>query len=208
MRKLILIRHVETDYARQGKCCGQKDIPLNAKGVKQARYMQAKLNSMKVDKVYCSDLKRTLQTAKIVFKDKIIYKRKALREIDFGQFSGLTYKEISKIYPNAYKKLLNNPINAKMPGGENMHNFSKRIIGCFDKINNQNTKETIALISHIGPIRVIILKILNLKFDKFWDIQQDIGAINIIEFGKKKSKIIINETNYLKTMNASTVIRH
>lgn len=195
MKRLILVRHGETIYSLQEKCCGQKDAALNVKGVKQAEQLQAKLKNVKVDRVYSSDLKRAYQTAKIIFNNKIIHKRKGLREIDFGQFTGLTYKEISRLYPSIYKTLMDNLAKAKMPKGESIHNFAKRVERSFNKIFEQNAAKTVAIVCHINPIRIIFLKILKQKLDKFWNIRQDVAAVNIIEFKRKIPKVIkINDT--------------
>lgn len=199
MKRLILIRHCETDYTLQKKYCGHKNISLNAKGIEQANSLLAKLINIKVDSVYSSDLVRAFQTAKIIFSDKIIHKRKALREIDFGQFCSLTFKEANRLYPDAYKTLIKNPQNAKIPKGESMHDFAKRVGRCFDRICKQNPEKTVALVSHGGPIRIILLKIARQGLDKFWDIQQDLAAINIIEFYNGIPKIIkINNTSHLR----------
>lgn len=199
MKKLILIRHGETDYGLQGKYCGYDDIPLNANGIKQANCLRAKLKKIRIDIVYSSDLKRAYQTAKIIFQNKVIHKRKGLREIDFGQFSGLTFEEANRLYPDVYKIWLNNPANAKIPDGENLHNFAKRVKGSFNKIFKQNMKKTVALVTHGGPIKIVLLKILNQDLDKFWDIQQDLAALNIIEFRNGTAKVVrINDTLHLK----------
>lgn len=190
MRKLILIRHGETNYTALGKYCGHKDIPLNKKGMVQADRIWLKLKKTKVDKVYSSDLKRTLQTAKIVFKDKEIFKKKDLREIDFGRFCGLTIKETFRLYPKIYKVWLNKPLDVKMPEGESVADFTKRVLRCFRSISNQNLKKTVAIVSHGGPIRIILLNLLKLGIDRFWDIEQDVAAVNIIEFQNRVPKIL------------------
>lgn len=199
MKKLFLIRHGETDYTLHRKYCGQKNIPLNANGIKQANYLRTKLKNIKIDKVYSSDLKRAFQTAKIVFQNKIVHKRKALREIDFGKFCGLTFEEASRLYPDVYKTWLSNPANVKIPKGESLTNFAKRVERCFDEIFSQNAKKTVVLVSHGGLIRIILLKILGQGLDKFWKIQQDSAALNIIEFKNGVARIVkLNDVYHLK----------
>ncbi len=199
MKKLILIRHGETDYTLQRRYCGHEDISLNARGIEQANYLRYKLKNIKVDRVYSSDLKRTFQTAKIIFQNKIIYKRKKLREIDFGVFSGLTLEDVNRLYPDVYKAWLDNPANVKIPEGESLPGFVRRVEKSFNKIFNQNMKKTVALVSHGGTIRVILLKMLRQDLDKFWNIQQDSTALNIIGFKNGIPEIIkINDTSHLK----------
>lgn len=180
MKKLILIRHGETDYTEQRRYCGHGDVPLNARGIEQAEYLRAKLKNIKIDTIYSSDLKRALQTAKIAFPKRIIYRRKGLRENDFGRFSGLTYEEAGKTYPRAYSLWMHNPLDAKIPGGENLPNFAKRVEGCFKRIFDRNPKKTVAIVSHGGAIHIILLKLRKQGLDKFWDIAVKTAAVNIV----------------------------
>ncbi|UCD55420.1 MAG: histidine phosphatase family protein [Candidatus Omnitrophota bacterium] len=182
MKKLILIRHGETAYTLKRKYCGHENIALNATGMEQAKCLRPKLKDIKIDTIYSSDLKRAFQTAKIAFPKRAILKKKGLREINFGRFSGLTFEEADKLYPKFYGTWLNNPIKAKIPNGENFSDFAERIERCFNAISRQNSKKTVALFTHGGPIRIIILKILQKGLDKFWDIEVGTGDINIMDF--------------------------
>ena len=182
MKKLILVRHGETDYTLERKYCGHENIALNAAGIKQAKRLRSKLKGLKIDTLYSSDLKRALQTAKFAFPKRVILKRKGLREINFGRFSGLTFEEANKIYPGVCNALLSNPIKTKIPKGDNFFDFANRVEKCFKTILRQNSGKTVALVTHGGVIRIIILKILQKSFDKFWDINPEIAGIKIIDF--------------------------
>ena len=67
MEKLILIRHGQTDYTLQRRYCGHEDIPLNDYGIKQVTRLRKRLNNIRIDNVYSSNLKRALETAQILF---------------------------------------------------------------------------------------------------------------------------------------------
>ena len=101
--KLILIRHGETDGTYQKRYCGVTDLPLNKMGIEQVENASRNLKKEKIDKVYSSDMKRTIQSANIVFKDKDIEKLSSLREMNFGIFEGLTYEEIMKKHSDSYE---------------------------------------------------------------------------------------------------------
>lgn len=199
--KLILIRHGETDWSYQKRYCGFTDIPLNEKGKAQARQLSKRLEEEKVHKVYSSDMKRTLQFAKIVFKDAPIERLASLREMNLGMFEGLTYQEIMEAYPEIYRKWLNDPRDVTIPGGEGLNDLAKRVRESLIKIlshDNSNSNRTIAVFTHAGPIRVILCDILNLGLKEFWQIEQDLANFNIIEFVKGKNKIhLLNDTSYL-----------
>jgi len=181
MPKLILIRHGQTDYNSQNKYCGFSNPPLNEKGVAQARKLSAELKSRKIDKVYSSDLKRAHQTAEIVFPGFSVEKRTGLREINFGLFEGLDYRQITQKYPAVYKSWVENPLEAQIPKGESLKIFAERVIKGLEDIFSENKGKTIALVTHGGPIRVITLNKREKELKDFWDINQDLGTYSVIE---------------------------
>ena len=170
MKRVILIRHGETDYTLKGRRCGQRDIPLSQKGARQAGELHDLFKKMMVDSIYCSDLKRSYQTAQIVFRGKHIKQRKMLREIDFGSFAGLTYAQIKRKYPRAYKIFKKRPMDSLIPSGENMSDFAERITKAIDSILNKEKGKTVALVCHIHAIRIMILHLIKEDFNNFWEL--------------------------------------
>lgn len=96
---LFLIRHGQTDWNLKGRWQGSYDIPLNDAGVMEATSLREKVNSIKPDIVYSSDLKRAYETATLACRDMNIQiiKDSRLRERKLGQFEGLTTDEISRL---------------------------------------------------------------------------------------------------------------
>ncbi|NQT06682.1 MAG: histidine phosphatase family protein [Candidatus Omnitrophica bacterium] len=199
MKKLILIRHGETDYTIKNKFCGHEDIPLNKDGILQAALLKTKLESLNIEKVYSSDLKRAMQTAEILFSNKRIVKRKGLREIDFGKLSGYTHEQVNKLHPELFKEWLNHPECMKVPGGENIKGFTRRVLKTFSGISLRNKRNVVAIVSHGGPIRAILVSLLGLDAKMFWRIEQGVTALNVITFNKGIARVIkINDTAHLK----------
>src|SRR3989338_483082 len=100
--KLILIRHGQTAWNAKKIYCGAKEIGLNAKGKKQAAVLRRQLNKVIIHSVYSSDKKRAMQTARIIFKKAKINRIKELREMHFGVFEGLSYRQVLRRYPQIY----------------------------------------------------------------------------------------------------------
>lgn len=190
--KLILIRHGLTNYNLKNKYCGFSNIGLHKIGRTQVNKLKSKLRELTVDIVYCSDLKRSWQSAKIIF-DKSnfpIIKNPNLREIDFGKWEGLDFKQASKIYPFIYKKWLRNPFCIKIPGGERTGYFVKRIKKELKNIIKDNPNKTVAIVGHAGVIRVILNSVLGVKKEDFWKLDLNPQTIYIIKYdGGLKPKV-------------------
>jgi len=157
--KLILIRHGSTDWNIEKRYSGLIDIGLNDKGKKEARCLYKRLKQEKVNKVYASDRKRAIQTARIIFKGLKIEKIPDLREVHFGCFEGLTHEEIMKKHGKIYKRWLNNPFCVAVPGGEDLKDFRKRVINAVRKIISLNRNKTVAVVCHGGTISILTGKI-------------------------------------------------
>ncbi len=199
MTRLILIRHGETDYNLQNKYCGFSNQPLNKNGIWQSKRLAGRLANLKVEKVYSSDLKRTVETAKIIFKHHSIEQLADFREMNFGIFEGLKYDEIVEEYPGLYKNWINNPTKVKIPDGEALEDLAERVRKRLAFLLSQNKDKEITLVTHGGPIRVIFCDALKFGPDSFWNIKQDIAAINIIDYPKNSSPTVVkmNDTSHL-----------
>lgn len=204
MTRLILIRHGQTDYNLAKRYCGLSDPPLNHKGIEQAKRLAVRLKGLGIDRVYSSALARAYDTAVLIFKNKTIKKSADLREMDFGIFDGLTRREIIKKRPSLYKSWIDNPLEVKIPGGEKPTQFRRRIRRYFSFILSRHPDETIAVVTHGGPIRVILCDALGYDMKMFLQIEQSVGALNIIEYSEKLAPVVIkmNDTSHLLNKKA------
>lgn len=206
MSRLILIRHGETDCYLENKYCGFSNPSLNKKGIWQSKMLSNRLTNIKVERVYSSDLKRAVETAKIIFKNNFVEQLPDFREMNFGVFEGLRYDEIVKKYPSLYKNWINNPTKVKIPNGEALQDLVKRVRKRVTFLLSQNKNGKIALVTHGGPIRVILCDVLKFSLDSFWKIKQDIAAINLIDYPEGSSPIVVkmNDISHLTMQEVAT----
>ena len=103
MTTLLLARHGETEWNREGRWQGWADPPLNETGREQARALREQLRETPFDAVYSSDLRRAHETAEIVAAPHgvPVIADEGLREIDVGSWSGLTRAEQEARFPGA-----------------------------------------------------------------------------------------------------------
>jgi len=195
MTRLFLIRHGETDYNLNRRYCGFSDLSLNETGRSQVQFLAERLKEFKIDTLYSSDLLRAVETAKIIFKDKTIHKMQEFREMNFGIFEGLNFVEIVEKSPKIYRRWIDNPLEVDIPEGETFTDFCNRVKKGLSFILSKNQDKQISLITHSGPIKVILCELLGCGLDKFWDLKQDNTALNIIDYPEGSSPVIIKMNN-------------
>jgi alpha-ribazole phosphatase len=104
MSRVLFIRHAETEMA--GRYCGHSDPDLSAQGRAQLTRLTEQLREEILDTVYSSDLRRATSTAQAIAAGRNIPRvlRPALREIDFGDWEGMSWKQIEQLDPDYAQK--------------------------------------------------------------------------------------------------------
>jgi alpha-ribazole phosphatase len=198
---LILIRHGETLYNRSRRYQGHGDMSLTKKGKRQAKEVAIRLRNESLDAIYSSDLKRTRYTAKVIngYHSLKINILPELREIDFGDWEGKTYNEIQKEWKGLLSRWEKEPSKIKIPNGESIKDLAGRVRFTIKKIISNHLDQKIAIITHGGPIRIILMNALGLGADNWWEMITSNGGISIIEYQSKKAKVLLqNDTSHLR----------
>jgi alpha-ribazole phosphatase len=193
MVKIHLIRHGETD-GNVEKRHQNSLTPLNENGLNQAAQVSEKLKNIKFSAIYSSPFKRTLQTAEEIAKyhnHLELKKVHNLHERHFGDFVGLTKKEILAIMPDINEQFEKHKSNWKAPNGESMREVQERALNALKEIAEKHPEdENIAVISHGGVILTILSHILNVDIDNVFDIRHpNNGEIIEIDWNKEKINV-------------------
>jgi broad specificity phosphatase PhoE len=96
---VVLVRHGETEWARDGRHTGRTDIPLTERGRRQASALATPLGEWTFGLVLSSPLQRALETCRRAGFGSEAQLRPELMEWDYGQFEGLTSREIARKQP-------------------------------------------------------------------------------------------------------------
>ncbi len=155
MTTLLLVRHGETDWNRDGRWQGGSDTSLNDAGREQARTLAEQLDG-NIDAVYSSDLARARETADIVAAklDLAVQIDPRLRERGFGSWEGLTTTEIEQRFADAHGRWLAGE-GAGADDAETFEDFFARVSDFLADVLRLHPEEEILVISHGGSIRVI-----------------------------------------------------
>lgn len=158
-RKIILIRHGETDHNRQGIWQGWTDTPLNKKGLKQAEELAKHLKSEVIDAIFTSDFKRASQTAKAIAEKLGIkpIKTKKLRERNLGKIEGMLRKKSEEDHRDLLHKMFDYTDDTwSEHGGESLRELKTRVNKFLKKIKMDYKDKIIAIVTHGGTKRMLI----------------------------------------------------
>jgi probable phosphoglycerate mutase len=140
----------------KGVCKGHTDIPLNARGILQARQMAQALKDINLtfDVLYTSDLKRASDTANAIVElfDVDAQVDSELRERHFGALQGLSISEAPLRRPDIWQAHIARDLEHDLDGGESIQQFALRVQNTLDKIQARHTGKTILIVSHGGTL--------------------------------------------------------
>jgi broad specificity phosphatase PhoE len=150
---ILLARHGETDWNRDGRFQGHADPPLNEKGRAQAADLSAALAAEELAAVYSSPLRRALETAQVVAAAHGLepVALDGLREVDVGSWQGLTRSELEERYPDQFARWLDHG-----PGwedGESYDEMGRRAVATLLELAAAHPGERVLAVTHGGPIR-------------------------------------------------------
>jgi len=200
MKKLFLIRHGETDGNAQLRYFGHSDIRLNQNGIEQAHRLAERLSYEPIDSIYSSDLARAFETAEIIAQSYglDVQRNRALREIDLGDWEGLTFEEIKARDEETVRRWMLEFATFRMPNGESVPEFKGRVEQEIDHIIAKNPESNICVVAHGGVTRMAICYLLGWDLGSFWYLRQDTGCLNIIDFGSSKPTLLMLNSRRVK----------
>ena len=201
LTRLYLLRHGETDWNQKSIFQGQTDIDLNKRGREQAKKAAEITQKLEFDQIYSSDLKRAKNTALMISREKNseIKESKQLREMNFGDWEGLSFAEIKKQYSDLASAWQQDPVHNYPPGGEKLSDFKFRIEAFFQKIIERYQGNKILVVTHGGVIKLYLTAVLSIKLENFWQFQID--NCSLTELKIYDQEIILSKLNFTNTIN-------
>lgn len=205
---LLLIRHGETEWNTLGKFQGCTDINLSEEGIKQAELLKDRLKG-DFDFIYTSPLSRALETANILVADtnKKVSIANEIREINFGEWEGLTLREISERYPEIFKAWRSDKKESNICGGDSsINNAANRAVKCILDIVSKHKGEKIVIVAHGGIIKAGLIGLFDWDMTMYHKIALGNTCINTITFNDDLKPVLagLNDTNHLNC-HAKTV---
>ncbi len=180
--RFLLLRHGEVT-APPGALYGQTDVPLSPRGEIQSREAARALTGAGICRIVTSDLARCRLLADALGEAAgvPIETDPRLREVDFGAWSGLTWKEIDALEPGAFAARLRAFEDYRPPGGENIRDLADRTWQTVEGLMNETWGGTVAIVAHAGVNRVILARLMGLPFARILTLAQDFCCANVVD---------------------------
>jgi broad specificity phosphatase PhoE len=155
MTILLLVRHAETPWNREGRFQGHADPPLSAHGRRQAQGLADELVTSPPAAVYASDLRRAAETGEIVATrfDLPLETDRDLRKVDVGEWSGLTWPEVQARFPEGVER--HSERGHGWERGESYEEMVERVLTALRRIAARHDGERVLVVVHGGTVRAL-----------------------------------------------------
>ena len=209
--RLLLVRHGETDWNRDGRFQGQIDIPLNENGKKQGAQAGEFLEDVKIDAAVTSSMLRPKETAEKILEHHPGVNLEAtedLWEISHGEWEGKLESEIESGYPGLLGKWQSTPAVVQMPGGENLEDvWGRAKVGWHNVVaafSESDRPKTVMVVAHDAINKAILCQLFGLGPEHFWQFKQGNGAVSVIDYhGGPESVPVLSAANITTHLSGS-----
>jgi broad specificity phosphatase PhoE len=154
LRRIVLVRHGETDGQSSTRLHGSSDVPLSAEGREQMQAVARSLAGQRFDVVVASPLRRSWQSAWIVSRGAPVSLEPDFREIHFGHWEGRSLSELEQSDPVAFADWKARAPGFEYPGGEARAEFRARVERGLARLQASGARSALGVL-HKGVIRVI-----------------------------------------------------
>jgi alpha-ribazole phosphatase len=180
----LLIRHGHTRATERGLLYTDPEAELTEKGIEQARAIARYISKLTPHIMLCSKAKRVIDTANEIAPalsiNPLIYE--GLSEWHVGDWEGRSYLDLKNNDPEIYKAWSTDPIRNRPPNGESIEDVCERVDQHMRSLIERYSGSTVALVTHAGIIRSILIKALGMPIDNFWRISIPVGSISRVDF--------------------------
>jgi broad specificity phosphatase PhoE len=184
--RLLLVRHGETLANREFRYIGTRDDVLSEQGEFQAEALAEALSILPVAAVYSSPRRRTIATAEPVAArhQLTVQLLSELVEGSFGAWEGLSRAEVLARSTEDERLLRDWEANPEIapPGGESFVTLRERVVGAVERLAQVHPDQTIVLVSHVGPIKVLLCAAMGAPLSSLFQMFLDPATISVVDW--------------------------
>lgn len=170
-RRLILLRHGQTEYNATRRMQGHLDTQLSDLGFAQAESAADFLSTLNISRIISSDLNRAYDTARVVGGRLGVEVKKdpRLRETHLGEWQARSHNEVDTMYPGKRAIWRHDPTWAP-PGGESRIDVATRARVVVEELMQEFSgwdDGTVLLVAHGGTISALTSNLLDLQYHQY-----------------------------------------
>ncbi|MFH1138066.1 MAG: histidine phosphatase family protein [Pseudomonadota bacterium] len=182
--RVYLIRHGQVVGFEQLRFNGWTDVDLTDIGRAQLDAVAEDLSRVELAAVYSSDLKRARYGGEALAKTRKLELKvePAFRELFFGDWEGLNFKEVDELFPGAMEGRMRDIVNYRPPNGETVGELHERVGAGLRKAVAENQGQALAVVAHSAANRAMLLQAMGCPPDLIWRLDQSFGCLNIVDF--------------------------
>jgi len=208
LTRLLLVRHGETDWTIQGRFLGHTNLPLNERGQRQAAAVAKALSCETIHTIYTSDLCRAMTTAQAIaaiqessLKAAPVVPDPRLREVNFGEWDGLTYAEMLRRDPDSVNAWQGDFLKTAPPGGESLGQLAGRLKSFLEDVESFYPEETFVIVAHAGSLQSLLCMALGVSLKMHWQFPLSPASISQISLYPEGAIVnLLNDTCHLKDL--------
>ena len=198
---LVLVRHGHVEGIHPERFRGRINLPLTPLGRKQAATTADFIAShWPAAAIYASPLSRCVDTATAIGKaqDKIVHPLPELLDINYGTWQGREREEVKAAETELFKAWMEQPQLTVIDGAETLQDVQARLARALYIMRKTHPDGTVIAVGHDSTNRVFLTLALDLPLSRYWHLQQDPCAINILRFGGDGCRVVsVNQTSHL-----------
>ena len=195
--RLLLAPHAETAWNAEGRFQGHTDIPLNERGRRQRTFFKntwRRSRSTSSWPAICAGQWRRRKSSRCR-TDCVSRPIRISRELNFGDWEGLTYAEIQERDAQTLAEWENEPLHKSPPQGERLTSVAQRLQEFLHDLENHHTKDsTLLLVAHRGSLRVLLCLLLGRPVERHWEFRLDPATVSEVTMAAGRAELLrLNE---------------
>lgn len=199
MLRLILVRHGETPWNREHRLQGGgSDIELGERGREQAGQLARALRGERINAIYSSPLKRTLETARPIagYHSLEVIPEPDLKELHTGQFEGMLLGNMGQSLSQYVVEREQGGGFPKFPGGESLTDLHERVSAAVDRIRARHTDGVVVLVGHSFVLLTIICHLMDMPLSHLRKLRLETGGASVLHLENERTCLMSFNNTY------------
>jgi len=182
---ILLVRHGETEWNRDGRYQGRTDIPLSPEGQRQVSALGARLAQVPIKRAIASPLSRARTTAEAILAGRKLELEldEGLVEISHGAWEGQLSSDVEAAHAAMLDTWRSNPDRdvPAGPGAETLGVVELRAWPVLERVAGKlGRDDTVLVVAHDAVNRVLLCRILGLPLTRVWAFRQAPATLNVL----------------------------